>query len=186
MTQHRSNVSGRWRSLALVLAGLLAGTLFLGTAGAHVTDKVGHLWKHLKNRVIKLSDKHYSESAISGFWDGPLDIPGATLSTLKTLEVGPGSYVAFGKAWFFNTAGTGVLVHCRLDTTEGDFDETRVGLGPNGDATAGEAAAFQVAHTFAGPGQFELQCSDFGSGAQARFIKITALPLDNLSNAPLT
>ena len=46
--------SSRRRSVALLLVGIMFGGLLISPAGAHVNERVGHLWGHIRPRVIAL------------------------------------------------------------------------------------------------------------------------------------
>lgn len=68
--KHRArSVSARWRSLSLLVTGLLMGTLFLTPAGAHFTQSTLHLGKHVWRQVIK--DKVYTKAQSDGRFQSP-------------------------------------------------------------------------------------------------------------------
>jgi hypothetical protein len=46
----------RGRSIALLVAGLLAGTVLIQPAVGHVTRRLNHLYKHLDKRYVKVGD----------------------------------------------------------------------------------------------------------------------------------
>ncbi len=58
------SVSARWRALSLILIGLVAGTLLLTPAGAHIGTP-SHLWKkHLKAKVTAQINKHLNKPTL--------------------------------------------------------------------------------------------------------------------------
>jgi hypothetical protein len=52
----KSSGRPRGRSIALLVAGLLTGTVLIQPAVAHVTRRLGHLQKHLDKRYVKKGD----------------------------------------------------------------------------------------------------------------------------------
>jgi hypothetical protein len=115
-----------------------------------------------------------------------LNFAPAGKETLVTLPLPAGSYVIVAKAWIENDAGTGESsVECDL-TAEGDFDRGTVALQEQGLSGAEDGIMhLQVVHTFAGAGASTLDCVNNGGGStRARFVKVTAIQVGALTNAP--
>jgi hypothetical protein len=133
---------------------------------------------------------------IAGFADGPGDIPtGAPLTPIRELALPKGKYaisatVDVSAGFDYGHAN----LECRL-VAGADFDRAHIDLqgllGVLADDTTPyeERIALSVAHEFTEPGAAVLKCKDDGSGpgpAQWNFLKITAIRVATLTNAPLT
>ncbi len=61
----RKAVSSKWRSLSLLVLGLLLGLVMLTPVSAHFTTNTTHLGKHVWRQVIKAkTDKRYADNAL--------------------------------------------------------------------------------------------------------------------------
>jgi hypothetical protein len=63
MPDHRAGRFTRTRAVALLLLGVLIGTLLITPAGAHVGDQVSHLWK--KHIRPKADDRYYKKANLA-------------------------------------------------------------------------------------------------------------------------
>jgi hypothetical protein len=133
---------------------------------------------------------------IAGYADGPGDIPtGAPLTPIRELALPKGKYAI--SATLDISAGFDyghADVECHL-VAGADFDRAHIDLqgvlGVLADDTTPyeERVALTVAHEFTDPGAAVLRCKDDGSGpgpARWNFLKITAIRVATLTNAPLT
>ena len=130
--------------------------------------------------------------AFAGFKNGPVPLPfsNTTFTSLAHLSLPAGKYVIFATANITNNAGIGNTdARCQLAASTGDFDEAEVALqdvNVAGSAHAGSLALNVVADMSAAPGGVDLTCRNEGGGASnARFIKISAIRVANLSNVGL-
>jgi hypothetical protein len=130
--------------------------------------------------------------AFAGFRNGPVALPfsATTFTSLAHLPLPAGKYVIFGTANITNNAGSGNTdARCQLAASTGDFDEAEVALQDvniAGSAHAGSIALNVVADMSAAPGSVDLTCRNEGGGVtNARFIKISAIRVGNLSNTAL-
>ena len=71
-----------WRVIPAIVAGMLAGSIIMTPAGAHVTESVKHLInKHIKKQFYtkKQSNARFvlktDSTALAGFKNGPGDVP---------------------------------------------------------------------------------------------------------------
>jgi hypothetical protein len=51
-----------WRSVPLVLAGIVLGAMFIEPSVAHVTGRLGHLVKHLNSKFINAGESARGEA----------------------------------------------------------------------------------------------------------------------------
>ncbi len=58
----RERLRGHARGIALMLVGMLMAAVLITPAGAHVTRNVGHVWGHIKPRVLGLLGNYYTRS----------------------------------------------------------------------------------------------------------------------------
>ena len=130
--------------------------------------------------------------AFAGFKNGPVVLPFSitTFTVLAHLPLPAGKYVIFATANITNNAGTGNTdARCQLVASTGDFDEAEVALedvNTAGSAHAGSIAMNVVADMSAAAGGADLTCRNEGGGSSnARFIKLSAIRVANLSNTGL-
>jgi hypothetical protein len=115
--------------------------------------------------------------AYARFLDGPIAVP-AALTTLTNLSIPQaGRYVIFAKAFVTGTAGTTDVV-CQL-VAGTDLDEAQT-YAQNTDSWT---VSTIVAHEFAAAGSVDFKCSATAGAAQAKFIKIAAIKVANLTNS---
>lgn len=133
----------------------------------------------------------YQERAIAGFRDGPVGFGGNTSAyqTVVTLSLPAGSYAISAKLYVSGTniAPPPVNISCRL-LAGTDTDQTMTSLDPPGPDYG--SIALQVAHTATTGFAAVVQCSSLTIGGglvtSAQNAKITALPVDNLTNQTLS
>ncbi len=115
--------------------------------------------------------------AFSRFLDGSIAIP-AALTTLTNLSIPQaGKYVIWSKAFVTGTAGTSDVT-CRL-VAGTDFDESQTYVQDTDSWTLSNL----VVHEFAAAGTVDFRCSATAGAAQARFIKVAAIKVGNLTNS---
>jgi hypothetical protein len=116
--------------------------------------------------------------AYGRFLNGPIVVPTAS-TTLGSLTIPQtGNYLIWAKAYV--TAPLTSDVTCILQAGT-DTDQTVTSLRPG--APSG-AVPLMVAHNFTAAGTVDLKCDGSAVGAQANFIKITAIRLASLTNNP--
>ena len=130
--------------------------------------------------------------AFAGFKNGPVALPFSTttFTSLAHLPLPAGKYVIFATANITNNAGAGSTdARCQLLASTGDFDEAEIALedvNTVGSAHAGSLALNVVADLSAAPGGVDLTCRNEAGGlTNARFIRISAIRVANLSNTAL-
>ncbi len=190
------------RVIAPLVAGVLAGSIMITPAGAHVTDNVKHLInRHLKKTFYtkKQANARFvlkaDSSGVTGFKNGPGDVPSVPSAadpgaTIGTLALGRGNYAIFAKLYVEDRATLDppqVEVTCRLEGG-GDFDESSTMLFPGG-VRDRAAISLQVAHAFPSPGSAVVKCRDDLPPPNANtffyFLKITAIRLERVTNVTI-
>jgi hypothetical protein len=190
-----------WRLIAAILAGMLAGSIIMSPVGAHVTTDVRHLIidhmkkvfytkKQANSRFLRKTDS----KAVSGFKDGPVDVPSVPSvtqaeATIGTLAVPGGKYAIFAKLYVdavSTVQPNESVVTCRLEAGT-DFDESMTHMF----ATPWRAAiSLQVVHAFPSAGSAVVKCRDdlpaSDAGQVYRFLKITAIKQASISSVALT
>jgi hypothetical protein len=189
-----------WRVVPALLAGMLAGSIIMTPAGAHVTESVKHLInKHIKKQFYtkKQSNSRFvlktDSTAVAGFKNGPGDVPSVpavtdAAATIATLALPAGNYAIFAKLFVEDTANTTneYVVTCRLEAgTDVDESMTHVFFAP-----WRAALSLQVVHSFSSAGSAVVKCRDElpapNTGTIYRQLKITAIEQASISNAALT
>jgi hypothetical protein len=90
--RHRARPSRRGRSVILLLAGTLIGTMLLTPAGAHISDSVTHLWnQHIRPKTDALYEKKSAVLFAVVNADGSLGANKRALSA-QSFGVGSGDY----------------------------------------------------------------------------------------------
>jgi hypothetical protein len=191
---------GSWRVIAAIIAGMLAGSIIMTPAGAHITTSVKHLInKHIKKQFYtkKQANSRFVLKAdsgiVAGFKNGPGDIPSVPAATdagatIATLAVPAGKYAIFAKLYVEDTLSVSneYVVTCRLEAGA-DFDETATHVFF---APWRAAISLQVAHSFPSAGSVVVKCRDDlpppNTTAVYRYLKITAIEQASLSNVALT
>ncbi|HET6866017.1 MAG TPA: hypothetical protein VFH80_08845 [Solirubrobacteraceae bacterium] len=127
-------------------------------------------------------------TAFSGSITGPVMITSDVTPGDKVghLDLQPGSYVIFAKAWIENqSATTTTTAGCELDAgTDSDKDDLK--LEPTGTNAFRGAVSLNVAHTFTSAGPAQLSCFT-GSGVivTANNVAVTAIPVASLTGNEL-
>jgi hypothetical protein len=85
MDLFKSSGRPRGRSIALLVAGLLAGTVLIQPAVAHVTRRLNHLTKHLDKRYVRQGQTVDNASTVDGFSANEL-VRGAYATTPDHIE----------------------------------------------------------------------------------------------------
>jgi hypothetical protein len=115
--------------------------------------------------------------AYGRFLNGPIVVPAAS-TTLGSLTIPQtGSYLIWAKAYL--TSPLDNTVTCRVEAGA-DADQSLVSVSIG----SPQSLALNVAHTFAASGTADFKCEGSTIGAQASFIKITAIRLASLTNNP--
>jgi hypothetical protein len=189
-----------WRVFAAILAGMLAGSIIMTPAGAHITTSVKHLInKHIKKQFYtkKQSNARFvlktDAASFAGFKNGPGDVYSGPAVTdagaaIGTLSLPAGSYAIFAKLSVEDPTTPEVdpdmTVVCRLEAGA-DFDETSTELLPPWKA----ALALQVVHRFTAAGSAVVKCRDDQPAPNTttvyRSLKITAVEQASVSNVAL-
>jgi hypothetical protein len=114
--------------------------------------------------------------AYARFLNGPIVVPAAS-TTLGSLTIPQtGSYLIWAKAYI--TAPLTTDVTCILQAGT-DVDQSVTSLRPG--APSG-AVPLMIAHNFTAAGSADFKCGESTVGAQANFIKISAIRLASLTN----
>jgi hypothetical protein len=114
--------------------------------------------------------------AYGRFLNGPIVVPAAS-TTLGSLTIPQsGNYLIWAKAYV--TSPLANTVTCRLEAGA-DFDQTQA----SASAGAPQSLALNVGHNFTASGTADFKCEGSVVGAQANFIKITAIRLASLTNS---
>lgn len=189
-----------WRVIAAIVAGMLAGSIIMTPAGAHITTSVKHLInKHIKKQFYtkKQSNSRFvlktDSRAVAGFKNGPGDIPSVpavtdAAATIATLAVPAGNYAIFAKLYLEDTTSVTneYVVTCRLEAGA-DVDESATHMFF---APWRAAMSLQVVHSFPSAGSVVVKCRDDlpppNTTAIYRFLKITAIEQGSVSNVALT
>jgi hypothetical protein len=129
-----------------------------------------------------------SSNAFSGSIAGPVTITTAVTPGDKVghLNLQPGSYVIFAKAWMENQSTTvATTAGCELDAgTDSDIDYLKVE--PSGTNAFRGAVALDVAHTFTSAGTAQLSCfTGTGVTVTANNAVVTAIKVGSLTQNAL-
>jgi hypothetical protein len=128
-------------------------------------------------------------SAFSGSIAGPVTITSFVTPGDKVghLNLQPGSYVLFAKAWIENqSTTTATTAGCELDAgADSDKDDLKLEPSTSNNAFRG-AVSLNVAHTFTSAGIAQLSCFT-GSGVTvtANNVVVTAVPVGSLTGNDL-
>jgi hypothetical protein len=114
--------------------------------------------------------------AYARFQNGPIVVPTASATLLSLTIPQSGNYLIWAKT--YSTAPLATAVTCRLEAG-GDFDQTQTSVAGGGAASL----SLNVAHNFSAAGTADFKCEGSFPGAQANFIKISALRLASLTNS---
>ena len=131
----------------------------------------------------------FEESAISGFRDGPVFLANA-FRTVGTLPLPPGKYAINAKLFARTTSEKNHEVLCEL-RAGADTDATQAQVPASGTADVDESApiALQLVTEVTGSSSATVRCLYGGTAIEgavnARFVKITAISLDNLQRVSL-
>jgi hypothetical protein len=122
----------------------------------------------------------------AGYRDGPVSLNGATGTSvgLGTLALGPGNYVIAAKLTVENTSVSAVPVSCQLLAVDDSFSDFDYGYAVLAPAT-GATLSMNVVHTFVVSGQAQVSCVA-APGVTAHWVKVSAIKVGSLSNAPLS
>jgi hypothetical protein len=196
---------GVLRIIAPLVAGVLAGSIMITPAGAHVTDSVKHLInRHLKKTFYtkKQSNARFvlktESTGVVGLKNGPGDVPSVPsvadpAATIGTLALGKGSYAIFAKLFVEDTVGDpggnpDITVTCRLEAG-GDVDEAMTHLLVTSGAPWRAVISLQVGHVFPSAGTAVVKCRDDlappNTSTVFRFLKITAIRLGSVTNVTI-
>jgi hypothetical protein len=193
------------RIIAPLVAGVLAGSIMITPAGAHVTDSVKHLInRHLKKTFYtkKQSNARFvlktESTGVVGLKNGPGDVPSVPsaadpAATIGTLALGKGNYAIFAKLYVEDAVGDpggnpDIVVTCRLEAgTDSDESMTHLLVAPAAPWRA--VISLQVAHAFPSAGSAVVKCRDDlappNTSTVYRFLKITAIRLGSVSNVTI-
>lgn len=125
--------STRYRWVALLAAGMLAGTILITPVGAHVTRSVKHLAKHLKKQFIVRKELPEIVPRVAYGIDNtdvtPTTSPAVLTQTTITAPA-PGFLVIQGSADVYNSTGNEPDYTCyiRLDNTDLESSRRRMEL----------------------------------------------------------
>jgi hypothetical protein len=127
-------------------------------------------------------------NAYSGSITGPVTITSTTTPGDKVghLNLPPGSYVIFAKAWLENqSTTTATTTGCELDAgSDSDIDFLKVE--PSGTNAFRGAVALNVAHTFSSAGTAQLSCiTGGGVTVTANNAVVTAIQVSSLTGNAL-
>jgi hypothetical protein len=194
-----------WRVIAAVVAGMLAGSIIMTPAGAHITTSVKHLInKHIKKQFYtkKQSNSRFvlktDSTALSGFKNGPGDVPSVPTvtqaeATIGTLALPAGNFAISAKLYLEDVEGppddTDVEVTCRLEAGA-DFDQSMATLFAGGAGFPWRSPiSLQLAHAFPSPGNAVVKCRDDVPAPYTlttfNFLRITAIEQGSASNVAL-
>jgi hypothetical protein len=125
-----------------------------------------------------------ANTAFSTFHDAAIPLP-TNVGTIATLTIpAAGNYVINAKLTAFNASNT-ESPNDSCDLTAGGDKDTDLFDADGLDIDDHEVVALQLVHHFAAPGQAVLACTDAGAGeVQARFTRITAVQVAQLTNTP--
>jgi hypothetical protein len=193
-----------WRVIPAILAGMLAGSIIMTPAGAHVTESVKHLInKHIKKQFYtkKQSNQRFllkgDSTALAGFKNGPGDVPSVPSvtqaeATIATLAVSAGNYAISAKLYVEDLVSpdpdTDVEVTCRLEAG-GDFDQSRTTVFAAPGFPWRATMSLQLVHAFPSAGSAVVKCVDDVpapyTGTTYSFLKVTAIEQGSISNVAL-
>ena len=165
-------------TLALLLA--LSGTAY---AAGWVTSK------DIKNFTIKPKDMSAQfweaalPSAISGYKNNFGTVTGDVETTVGTISIWPGQWLVIGKATLWNE-GVGTVVHCYL-RAGADWDIAGEPLEATGAVDFGETVALTVVHPATDYMDVTMTCNPHGGTVHVFDVKVTAVQLGYLWNAPI-
>ena len=125
-----------------------------------------------------------ANAAFSTFRDAAIPLPN-NIGTIATLTIpAAGSYVINAKLTAFNVSNI-ESPNDSCDLTAGGDKDTDIFDADGLDIDDAEVVALQLVHQFPAPGQAVLACTDAGAGeVQARFTRITAVQVAQLTNTP--
>jgi hypothetical protein len=188
-----------WRVIAAVVAGMLAGSIIMTPAGAHITTSVKHLInKHIKKQFYtkKQSNARFvlktDSAAVSGFKNGPGDVPSVPSATqaeatIATLSLPAGNYAILAKLFVEDTTNVDFeyVVTCRLEAgADSDESMTHVFFAP-----WRAAISLQIVHAFPSAGSAVVKCRDElpapNTGTVYRSLKVTAIEQGSVSSVAL-
>jgi hypothetical protein len=189
-----------WRVIAAIIAGMLAGSIIMTPAGAHITPSVKHLInKHIKKQFYtkKQSNARFvlkaDSTALAGFKNGPGDVPSVpavtdATATIGTLSLPAGSYAIFAKLYVEDIPGSATdpdtEVTCRLEAGA-DFDQSKTQVLPPWQAMI----SMQLVHTFSSSGSVVVKCRDDfpppNTTTTFNYLKVTAIEQASVSNVAL-
>jgi hypothetical protein len=191
-----------WRVIAAIIAGMLAGSIIMTPAGAHITTSVKHLInKHIKKQFYtkKQSNSRFvlkaDSGSFAGFKNGPGDVPSVpaatdAAATIATLSLPTGNFAIFAKLYVDDAVTFDppqVVVTCRLEAGS-DFDESVTMLFPGG-VRDQAVISLQLVHAFTSAGSAVVKCRDDLSAPNTntvyRQLKITAIEQPSISNVSL-
>jgi hypothetical protein len=139
--------------------------------------------------VCNPDDTTTGTELVAGFADGPGDIPsGETSQPVRELPLPKGKYALLATLDISQGFNLG-FVSVRFELHAGsDFDRAEIDLaGLLNPADGTERVALNVVHEFAEPGAAVVSCKGTNNPGSAgwRFLKITAIRVEGLSNGPL-
>lgn len=154
---------GRHRSVALVVAGVFAGTILAGPVGAHVTTSVKHLIKHMKKRFYtKVQTEKLAPRVAYGIDNtdtAPTSSP-AVLTQTTISAPAPGFLVIQGSADVYNSIGEEPVVSCYIRLNATDLESSRRDLELNFNTNSEEdCETHTVAPVAAGDHSVQLRAS---------------------------
>jgi hypothetical protein len=165
------------------------GSSSAGTMTVCVSHKGGALYKAKRcakhDQKLRLNEQgaRGPSNAFSGSIEGPvtITIAGTPGNKVGHLNLQPGSYVIFAKAWIENQSMTSATTAgCELDAGA-DSDSDTVKLEPSGNNAFRGAVALTVAHTFRSAGPAQLSCSTgMGATVTANNVVVTAIQVGAL------
>jgi hypothetical protein len=125
-----------------------------------------------------------ANAAFSTFRDAAIPLPN-NIGTIATLTIpAAGNYVINAKLTAFNVSNI-ESPNDSCDLTAGGDKDTDIFDADGLDIDDAEVVALQLVHQFPAPGQAVLACTDAGAGeVQARFTRITAVQVAQLTNTP--
>ena len=181
-----------WRSVPLVVAGILLGAMFIEPSVAHVTGRLGYLVKHLNSKFINAG-----ESA-GGSLTGSYSNPGIANNSIGTPHLATDSVTgdeiaadAVGSA----EIGTNAVGAWEVDDdslTGSDINEGSLGILPNADSLDGlDSSQFRTIARSATAIQCDPSTTTFidcitvslNLPAQGRVLVVATAPWDNNNSA---